>query len=185
MEIQLLDTELAYEGSTLRAHFAFRNFGILGNSAVAFVGPCEVSLENMVDWEDVRRADPIYSPRMLHVLVELFETPLKTAVCWQRLLVANFAELLRMRGVTQLERHGDDLFVGKRKLSVSIATCSPVSALIHFGVNLETHGVPVPAVGLTELGVGEIPALAMEFLQRLQTEWRGVERACCKVRPVS
>ncbi len=185
MEIRLLNEERAYEGATLRGHFAFRNLGILGNSAVAFTGPCEVSLENMVDWEDVRRQSPIYSPRMLHILVELFETSLKTAVCWQRLLVASFAELLRERGLTQLERCGDDLFVDGRKLSVSIATCSPVSALIHFGVNLETQGVPVPAVGLTELGLREISGLAMEFLQRIQAEWRGIERACCKVKPVS
>ena len=184
MQVQFLTEERAYDGTALSGHFAFRNFGILGNSAVAFVGPCDVNLQHMVDWEDVRKRAPIYSPKMLHVLLELFETNLKTAVCWQRLMVASFAELLRERGVTGLKRCGDDLFVGERKLSVSIATCSPVSALIHLGVNVETEGVPVPAVGLTEWAV-EVSALAQEFLQRLQSEWQGVERACCKVRPVS
>ena len=40
-------------------------------------------------------------------------------------------------------RKGDDLFLGEGKLSVSIATASPVSTLIHLGVNEDASGAPV------------------------------------------
>ena len=41
-----------------------------------------------------------------------------------------------------IQRNGDDLFLGQGKLSVSIATCSASSMKIHFGINLTTAGTP-------------------------------------------
>ncbi|MBU0753945.1 MAG: DUF366 family protein, partial [Planctomycetes bacterium] len=61
--------------------------------------------------------------------------------------------LLRKENRADLIVEGDDLYLKNRKLSVSIAAPSPVSCMIHFGLNIETHGVPVDAAGLKELGV--------------------------------
>ena len=87
----------------------------------------------------------------------------------------------------RLTRSGDDLFVhaagGARKLSVSIVTASPVSLLLHTGINVDPSGAPVPAIGLAELGV-EPKAWAEAVLSRFSEEWKEMEWACVKVRPV-
>ena len=44
-----------------------------------------------------------------------------------------------------LDLAGDDLYVGDRKLSISIAAPSPTSALIHFALNIDPTGAPVRA----------------------------------------
>jgi hypothetical protein len=69
------------------------------------------------------------------------------------------------------------------KLSVSIATASPVSTLIHTGFNIETEGTPVPTAGLAEQGV-DIPAFAAEVLRRYAAEVQDIWLARCKVRAV-
>ncbi|MBI1879344.1 MAG: DUF366 family protein [Chloroflexi bacterium] len=69
------------------------------------------------------------------------------------------------------------------KLSVSIATASPTSTLIHTGFNIETEGTPVPAVGLAELDV-DVPAFAAELLRRYAAEVHDIWLARCKVRAV-
>ena len=184
VQIHFSDSELKYDGSQLSSHFAYRNFGILGDSLVAFLGPCEVKLEAMVDLEDVRRRDPIFSRRMLHFLGESFSLNLSGAAAFQRLMVAVVAEQLRAAGVEGLSRRGDDLYHGNKKLSVSIATASPVSTLIHLGLNVTGEGAPVPAIGLGELGV-DATAFAKLCLEGFKQEYEGVLKASYKVRPVA
>ena len=183
MIVQWIQEEIAYTGAELASHFALRRFGVVGDSMVAFVGPCDVPLERMADLEDVRRAAPIRSPRMLHFLAEHFDADLKAAVLRQRLLMALIAEELNRGGAARVERRGDDLYVGERKLSVSVAAASPVSCLIHAGLNVETRGVPVPAAGLRELGV-DPAGLAERVLRGYAEELAGCARARCKVRGV-
>ena len=94
------------------------------------------------------------------------------------------AEALSARdGVPALRREGDDLYAGERKLSVSIATASPVSTLMHVGMyslRLQGHSF---RVGLAEWGVD--PAdFARELLDAYATEIAGVAAARCKVRGV-
>jgi hypothetical protein len=174
---------LKYDGSQLSSHFAYRNFGLLGDSLVAFAGPCEVKLEAMVDLEDVRRQDPIFSRSMLHFLWESFHFELRAAASFQRLMVAVVAEELTRRGVREVQRRGDDLYVAGKKLSVSIAAASPVSSLIHLGLNLTGEGAPVAAVGLEELGI-DAGGLAKLCLERFKEEYEGILKATYKVRPV-
>jgi hypothetical protein len=184
MQTKWLDEIIKYDGTQLASHFAHRHAEILGDSCVAFIGPAEVSLQAMVDLEDVRLEAPIYSPRMLHFILESFSLELKGAVLLQRLMTALIRETLQEQGVQGLVRRGDDLYRGEKKLSVSIATVSPVSSLIHTGLNILTEGVPVPAVGLKELGV-EAEALGRLCLERIAQEYREMLRATYKVRPVS
>jgi len=173
---------VAYTGAELRSHWLFHRFGLRGDAAAAFLGPCEVALERMVDQADVAAGDAIRAALMLHFIIEHFDTDLTRAVLRQRLLVCLARELLT--GLSDVRRSGDDLFVGDRKLSVSIATASPVSTLIHFALNVDPTGAPVPAVGLAELGVVPLP-FAELLLARYAEECEGVAAARCKVRGVS
>jgi hypothetical protein len=183
MDTLLYNEKLKYDGSQLSAHFAFRKFGILGDSIVAFIGPCEVKIDAMVDIEDVRRDAPIFSREMLSFIFESFAFDLKAAAAFQRLMVCIAAERLAEQKVAKLLRKGDDLFVEGRKLSVSIAAASPVSTLIHLGLNIDAGGAPVPAVGLSEFGV-DIQAYAALCLNSFRDEYQSLLKATWKVRPV-
>lgn len=145
-------------------------FGLLGDAIVSFVGPCDVRLDKMVDQVDVRAHSPIYSPRMLHFLAEHFDGNLETAIMRQRLLASIACDHVRQLGsALQVWRRGDDLWDDHRKLSVAIATASPVSCLIHFGLNIRTEGVPVPAVGLEDYGI-DAEQLARDVLSAYAAE---------------
>ena len=72
--------QITYDGHQLAPHWIYRNFDILGDAIVAFVGPCKVDLSEMVDIEDVKAEAPIYSPLMLHCIAEFFHGDLELAV---------------------------------------------------------------------------------------------------------
>lgn len=181
--------EIAYDGRQLAPHWIYRQFDLMGDAAVAFIGPCNVDLSEMVDIEDVKAQAPIFSPRMLHVIAEFFSSELHTTVYRQRLLVVTAKELLEHLTDRPVTRRGDDLYLPRAdgspgKLSVSIATASATSTLIHTGFNVETAGTPVPTVGLAELGV-DPAAFGEELLRRYAAEVEDIWLARCKVRAVS
>ncbi len=171
-----------YRGPELRSHFCWDVFGIAGDAVVAFVGECRVEIADLVDLEDARNQDPIYSPRMVHFLGEHFGVPLREGVFRQRFLCRLAAELLADHGIAA-KVQGDDVYVDQRKATVSVATASPVSVVMHLGVNVETKGVPVPAFGLAEAGVSAQP-FAEELLRRYAAEIDDVHHATTKVRGV-
>ena len=178
-----------YDGTQLCAHWAYRTRGLAGDSIVAFRGPCRVSFEKMVDLADVLAQSPIYGPDMLHLIVEHFDLELEKTIFRQRLLICLIKEILeaeRERAVQGIVRDGDDLYIDERKLSISIATITPVSTMIHTGLNLRSGGVPVKAVGLLELGwtEKEIPGLAEQICRKYVAELQSVRLARCKVKGV-
>jgi hypothetical protein len=125
---------------------------------------------------------------MLHCIAEFFHTDLELAVYRQRLLIITAREVLEEWTNRQVQRRGDDLYLARHdgasgKLSVSIATATPTSTLIHTGFNIHTEGTPVPTVGLEELGV-DVPAFGQTLLQRYSDEVQDIWRARCKVRAV-
>lgn len=188
MHIHFAQDEIPYTGSELSNHWIYRNFGILGDAVVAFAGPCQVNLADMVDLEDVLNDDYIYSKRMLHFIIEVFGMSLNTGVVLQRL----FSSILQDRinqylGGLVIRRRGDDLFYqDTRKLSVSICTVSPTSILIHTGLNIDATGAPVDAAGLTsELNIEDVESIAMAGMRTLAQEYRDMCLSCCKVRAVS
>jgi hypothetical protein len=184
MKILFAEEELCYTGAELCSHFLRRHFGLSGDAAVAFLGPCAVPLERMVDLEDVERRSPIAARLMLHLLVEHFDRDLALGIARQRLLAALAAEEVGARTAERVRRRGDDLYVGERKLSVSICTSTPVSTVIHLGLNVDPSGAPVPAVGLLELNV-DPRDLGRRLLERYQDEIAGLAAARAKVRSVS
>lgn len=180
--------DITYDGRQLAPHWIYRNFDLMGDAAVAFLGPCHVDLSEMVDIEDVKAQAPIFSPRMLHVIAEFFSSDLHTTVYRQRLLIVTAKELLETMTDRQVTRKGDDLYLPQAdgspgKLSVSIATTSTTSTLIHTGLNIETEGTPVPTVGLAELGIDPV-AFGAKLLRHYADEVNDIWLARCKVRAV-
>ena len=184
MHISYFNKLLAYTGKELRSLFIYHQFNLQGNALVAFSGPCKVTLADLVDQEDVKRNAPIFSKLMLHFLGEFFGDDLEKTILRQRLLMACIFESL-MAKAPQFSwvRDGDDIFMEKKKVSVSIATASPVSTLIHAGLNIETKGTPLPTFGLKEAKIEPAPLAAL-VLERFKSEMSGVWLARCKVRGV-
>ena len=175
--------ERTYTGTELRPHFLLTEMGIKGSAIVAFIGGCWVKTDSMVDWEDRMEGDYIQAKWMVHLIGEFFNMPLMQGVVMQRLIMALLAETLNENGSNKVERRGDDLFIGSRKLSVSIITASPVSCLLHVGINIDPSGAPVPAIVLQEMGI--VPEKWIpQALERIAREWDEMDWACTKVRPV-
>ena len=180
-----IDRTTAYDGSQLRAHWILREFGIAGDALVAFRGPCRVRTDEMADLADVD-GPGITGADMLHFVWERFDDGrLDTAILRQRLMSCIALEILRERVdpavAGRMRREGDDLFVGDGKLTISIATRSPVSTLLHFALNVTTEGTPVATASLQDLGVAT-DVLAQELLERVADEERGMREARSKVR---
>jgi hypothetical protein len=135
----------------------------------------------MVDGEDLRAHARIEGAKMVHFIIELFECPLFAAVNAQRLLASIVLEHLRTVTSVPLRRDGDDIFSGNKKLSISIATASPVSSLIHFAVNVTNEGTPVETVSLENLGVNPSD-FATVILEKFSSEMSSIRDATHKVR---
>ncbi len=174
---------ITYTGHQLSSLWAYRNFGLQGDSMVCFRGPCRVDFSEMVDVEDLLGKSPIYGSDMLHFIVEHFGESLEKGVLRQRLLIAIIKDALER---PDLLRKGDDIYLGGRKLSISIATSSPVSVLIHAALNVVSGGTPVQAAGLFDLGFKEeeILELGGRICSLYREETESVRMACCKVRGV-
>ncbi len=179
-----IDKTMTYNGSQLSSLFAYRTFKIPGDSVVGFQGRCHVDLKEMVDMEDVLANAPVRADNMLHFLVEHFTNDLTVMVTRQRLLVVIIKETIKSLTGIDLTRQGDDLYYNGGKLSVSIATLSPVSGLIHTGLNVTNAGTPVKTASLADLDIADVRSLAKKIIKAYVAEIESMDRACCKVRGV-
>lgn len=186
MQTKFVEEEIKYTGSELSPHWIYKKLNLCGDAIVAFIGECEVKLSEMVDIEDVLNNEPIYSKKMLHFIVEHFNSSLTEAVLRQRLLVSIAKEVIEsQRGDIKIKRDGDDLFFKDGKLSVSIASKSITSTLIHFGMNIFSEGTPVKASGLTtDMGLTNIKNIAQDIIERYNCENEEIIKAISKVRGV-
>jgi len=184
MITKYIDEEIKYIGSQLAPHWIYKNYKLQGDAIVAFCGECEVKLTEMVDIEDVINNEPIYSKYMLSFISEQFNVGLVEGVFRQRLLICIIKEELEKRGIF-VERNGDDLMINGGKLSVSIATKSHNSILIHTGLNIDSEGAPVKATGLSnDLGISDIKDFANTIMQKYSEEIDDIVLASTKVRGV-
>ena len=183
MKYKLIEQSFAYDGTQLKSLFAYMNYGLLGDSIVSWTGPCNISFDHMVDGEDLLANAEIRGSDMLHFIVEKFGCDLYTGVCLQRLLSAIAHETLleTSKKAQGLTRSGDDLFLGDQKLSISIATSSPVSSLIHFALNISNEGTPVKTLSLKDLEV-DPQNFSKEIGKRFCKELEEIDQARCKVK---
>lgn len=186
MKTLFIDEEIKYTGIQLAPHWIYKNYNIMGNAIVSFIGECEVKLDHMVDIEDVINNEPIYSKKMLSFIEENFDSSLEQMVYKQRLLVTITKELIEKKSPSvKITRSGDDLYIGEKKLSVSIATKSITSTLIHFGLNIDAEGAPINAADLVkDAKITDIKEFAQELLTLYKKETKDISLAACKVRGV-
>lgn len=180
MKSQWLEQSLKYDGRQLEPLTNYLQHGLLGDSVVAWQGPCDVSLEHMIDGEDLRQEAKIQSDSMLHFVVELFDFPLVGMILLQRLM-AQQVVLKISKKQKDLVRRGDDIYWNDKKLNVSIATQSIRSSLLHFGINIENKGTPVSTCSLSDFDV-EALAFAEEMMEFLQGEVASIRKASYKVK---
>lgn len=179
-----LDKEIFYDGSQLSSHWILKKASLRGDALVAFIGGAEVA-EHLVDLEDSIAGKKIFSSRMLHFIAEHFDPDLERMILRQRLFISLLQQsLIGRTGKPEIVRRGNDLFWKDFKLTVSIATASPVSCLMHTGINIENRGTPVPTKGLSDFDIDPRP-FAAEVMRAYEEELNGIRWARCKVRGVS
>ncbi len=186
MKSRFIDTLEVYDGSQLVSLRNYLKYQMLGDSVVSWVGPCDVKTEHMIDGEDLLAGAEIRGEQMLHFIAELFDSSLFAAVGVQRLLASIVKDVLQLTSkedavVSLLRRDGDDIYSGDKKLSISIATQSPNSSLIHFAVNVVNRGTPVPTISLQEFGL-DAKTFAHEVMRRFCGEIESMREATKKVK---
>lgn len=180
MKCVILEEKTDYDGSQISSLWGYNSFGVQEDSIIIFRGACDVKIEHMIDLEDRRENESIWSEDMLSFIIEHFDsTDLKLIYARQRLFTAIVREYLADIGVST-SREGDDLFLEGKKLTVSIASTSAVSQKIHFGINV-THSV---YGNLEEAGIkGEgIRKLMQEIGKRYVREFEDIEKDLRKSR---
>jgi hypothetical protein len=180
------DHHVDYTGEQLRSHWIYETFDIAGDAIVSFIGKANVGLSHMVDIQDVKNCAPIYSTEMLHFIIEHFGSTLQESILRQRLFICIIQNALnRILQQNMVERKGDDLYFKEGKLSVSIATVSPVSGLIHVGLNIDSTDAPVKAAGLlSEMNLNHVNDLALRLMKEYTIEYSEMKYASYKVKPV-
>lgn len=179
-----------YDGSQINPSWAFQEFGIYGSSIITWIGPVNITPDNLKDFADVGLE--IKSNYMVNFICEFFDqqpTNMRIAYLRQRLLVMIFREILTEKGV-KTTREGDDIFVDGRKLSISIASVSLSSAKIHFALNLEDRGTPddVETIGLYDINDGNVfneenlKDLIFEVVNRYIDELETIEKDISKTK---
>ncbi len=185
LKTKWISKKTAYTGAELHSLFAYLEHGVLGDSVVAFRGPCDVNFEHMVDGEDLLEQAKIAGSDMVHFIFELFDRPLFAGVLLQRLFAGIVLDTIHSLSEKELalRRSGDDIYWGKKKLSISIAARSPNSVMIHFAVNVSNQGTPVPTCALEDFGIRPKP-FAEACLRAAQSEYESIIEATQKVKAV-
>jgi hypothetical protein len=188
MKSLFLDKELFYDGSQLKSLFGYFQCKVAGDSIVSFIGGCDISFENMADGEDIIAKAEIRGGKMLHFIVEKFNIALISGVLLQRLLTSLTVDAIRALSqdkqmADRLVRDGDDIFLGDKKLSISIAAPSHTSVLIHFAMNITNENTPVATLSLQDLKVDPIK-LSQYLMEKFCEEESSIVFATQKVRGV-
>jgi hypothetical protein len=120
---------------------------------------------------------------MLHFIAEFFDNDLEKTILKQRLLMAIIKEEIRLRSDAKVIRIGDDIYDSDFKVTVSIATVTPVSTMIHAGVNILSDFAPVKVKGLNDYGI-DVSPFAEAVLEKFKKELESARIARCKVKGV-
>lgn len=181
MKTKFIDKEFRYDGNQLKPLVNYMNHQILGDSCVAWIGPCDIPFAHMMDGEDLLQKAQIKGSRMLHFVFEIYDRELATGVFLQRLMAAMIQNKIEKTTQKPLTRKGDDLYWDGKKLSISIATRSNNSVLVHFALNISNEGTPVPTCSLEDFGI-EPKSFAQDILKAISEEYLDIIEATRKVR---
>ncbi len=186
MQLRWLEQQFKYDGTQLRSLFGYLGYGLLGDSVVAWAGPCDIPPEHMVDGEDLNNDAKICGDLMVHMIIERFDCDLLFGVSMQRILASLAIDVLQELSPqselsSKLYREGDDIFCDYKKISISVATKSPVSTLVHFAVNCVNTGTPVDTMCLQDFQV-DIQMFAKHLMQNFIHEMQSIKDATHKVK---
>ena len=96
-----VDEIFEYDGSQINPSWAFQEFGIYGSSIVTWIGPVNITPDNLKDFADVGLE--IKSNYMVNFICEFFDqqpTNMRVAYLRQRLLVMIFREILTEKEIS-------------------------------------------------------------------------------------
>ena len=185
---------IQYDGSQIQAHYTTEKYGKIGNSILIFRGGMKLSSREMIDLKDIIRESHlanilISADDALHFIIEEFDVQppnIEIAYLRLRLLTQILIEELQKNSIFPSRNH-TDIYVEDKKLNVGIATISPTSIKIHFGVNITDTGIPkhVKAIGLQQLGISEenLYDFALNISKNYIMEVRRIKEDCAKTRP--
>jgi len=176
--------EILFTGEQLSSFWAYRNYDVLGDNIVAFIGPCQVDEKYIIGIDHFKKKTQIKSERMLHFLVEHFELDLEKAILRQKLLVDILKDKLnhRLKGDV-LQRWGDDLFDTDSKLTVSATLRTSVSTKIHLGINISSKNTPVKTKGLEDYGI-DPNDVSQAVMDQYRLDMRLISQKLCKTRSI-
>ena len=174
-----------YDGPLIHKRFAydyFRNKVLPTGNIIAFRCPMDVSIDGMIDQEDVLQGDYIASDDAVNFCWEIPHLDKFGAVAFQRLFNTQIANILSGLINKPIEVDGDDLMVhdefegndGKLqavgKCSVSITYSKDNVAIGHTGINIDA-GRKAPAFAYsTELDEEQ----TQEFMTRVIDTFYGM-----------
>lgn len=181
MKKLFITQNMKYDGSQLKPLFAYLDYKVLGNSVVSWVGACDIPFEHMVDGEDLLEKAEIRGAEMLHFIIELFDQNLFSAVSVQRLFASIVKDVLSEKTGALWIRRGDDLYFEDKKLSISIASKSINSVMIHFAMNVVNEGTPVKTCALKDWNLDAV-TLSEVLMTKLVEEIEDIQVATWKVR---
>ncbi len=179
---KFLTKEFTYTGPQLRSLFLYEH-GLKGDGILSWIGPCDVKTTDLVDAKERIKNDFIKSKKMIHFLCEFFHKDIFFGICVQRIMAEIVIDVLVSLTDRSFVRKGDDIYCDGKKLNVSIATVSPLSSLIHFGVNVDFKGAPVRAIGLKDLNVDPVAFITL-CLKKIEEELKDIYQASFKVTSV-
>jgi hypothetical protein len=193
--VEDFDTNIIYDGSQLSSQYIANNYDALGNSILIFRGGMSLSPSEMVDIKDIQRESHlaeilISSDDSLHVIIEEFDIQppnLEVEYYRLRILILIILERLNARGI-QAQRKGTDIYIGKKKLNVAIASVGATNSKIHLGLNVGDSGFPqhVTAIGLLELEFDDnelkewITSISKQYIDEVQM----VKEDVSKTKPI-
>lgn len=179
---------LDYDGSQIKPLWAFSTLGVQGDSIVIFRGAMKLARKEVLDQKDLRESSdnyPISGDEALHLIVEHFDDPdLRLAYHRQRILIFLIKEMLESKAGHDMVRKASDLYIGDRKLTVSVATASVSSSKIHVGINITGTGAPkgVEIIGLEDIGLEDISSFGSSVAKAYIHELEEIEEDLTKTR---
>ena len=186
-----------YDGSLIHKRFAykyFRNHTLPIGNIVAFRAPMDVSIDNMIDQEDVLQNDTIVSDDAINFCWEIPNLCPKGAVAFQRLLNTQIANVLSLEFLKKpIEVKGDDLMVidefngsdnqlrDKGKCSVSITYSKDNVAIGHTGINVNAGRKAPNFAYSTELTDEQTEQFMKGIIDLFYAMVDDMFIACCKI----
>ncbi|MBN2543050.1 DUF366 family protein [bacterium] len=168
----------------IKPHWALEKFGLVGDSIVAFSGPCNIKPEYFVDIVAAKRGKEIFSKNMLHIVVEHFDTDIEKAILKQMLLISIIQEKLENR-ITErtILRWGDDLFDENCKLTTSAVIKTLISTKIYVGINISSEGTPIKTRGLEDYGIDPFE-LIEAVINQYRVEIKQLTEKSCRIKAI-